>query len=240
MHYLWEQVRGAIPLIVHRDPFLVSLTWVTIRVCLISTGSAIVIGLPLGLMLGLGRFRGRRVVRALANASLALPPVVVGLVALLILLPQGPLGGLRIEFTIKSMYVVQTILAVPYIVALTPAAIEGMSGGLLAQARRFGARRVQLALLALREARIGIAVAVIAAAAATVSEVGAVIIVGGNFQGHDESLTSALLTEFNYTSNDTQEVAIAIVLFAIVLLLIGSLTVLQQRAGSVRLRTQPD
>jgi tungstate transport system permease protein len=236
MHYLWEQVSGAISLIVHRDPFLVSLTWVTIRVALISTAAAVVIGLPLGLVLGVSQFRGRRLVRALANASLALPPVVVGLVVLIFILPQGPFGGLRIEFTIRAMYVVQTILALPYIVALTPAAIEGMSGGLLAQARRLGAHRTQLALLALRETRIGIAAAVIAAAAATVSEVGAVIIVGGNFQGHDESLTSALLTEFNYTANDTQEVAIAIVLGLIVLLLIGSLTLIQQRGEGIRLR----
>jgi tungstate transport system permease protein len=239
MHYLWEQLRGAIPLIVHRDSFLVSLTWVTIRVALISTAAAVVLGLPLGLSLGLGRFRGRRLVRALANASLALPPVVVGLVALLILLPQGPLGSLRIEFTIRAMYVAQTILALPYIVALTPAAIDGMSGGLVTQARLLGARRAQLALLALREARIGITAAVIAAAAATVSEVGAVIIVGGNFQGHDEGLTSALMTEFSYTSNDVQETAIAIVLAVIVLLLIGSLTVIQQRGDGVRLRLRP-
>jgi tungstate transport system permease protein len=236
MHYIWEQVRGAIPLIVHRDPLLVSFTWVTVRVALISTATAVLIGLPLGLALGLSHFRGRRVVRALANASLALPPVVVGLVVLLFILPQGPLGGLQIEFTIKAMYVVQTILALPYLIAFTPAAIEGMSGGLLAQARALGARPTQLASLALREAKVGITAAVIAAAAATVSEVGAVIIVGGNFQGRDESLTSALMTEFTYTTNDFQETAIAIVLAFIVLLLIGSLTILQRRTDGIRLQ----
>jgi tungstate transport system permease protein len=239
MNYLWEQVRGAIPLIVHRDPTLVSFTWVTVRVSLVSTVAATALGLPAGLALGLSRFRGRRLVRSLVNAGLALPPVVVGLVVLLLILPQGPLGGLHIAYTLRAMFVVQTILALPYVVALTAAAIEGMPGGLLAQARRLGAGHPQLGLLAMREAKIGITAAVIAAAAATVSEVGAIIIVGGEFQGHTESLTSALVTEFTYSANDTLETAIVIVLGAIVLVLIGSLTLIQRRRDPFEMRLRP-
>src|ERR1700760_5155408 len=97
---------------------------VTLRLAVVSTTAAI-IGLPIGAALGVRRFRGRRALQVLANASLALPPVVVGVVVLLFILPQGPFGSLRIEFTIKAMYVTQTILALPYIVALTAAAIQG-------------------------------------------------------------------------------------------------------------------
>jgi tungstate transport system permease protein len=236
MAYLWGQLKAAIPLIVHGDPFIFNLLWVTVRVALVSTAAAVVLGLPLGLAIGLGRFRGRRAVQVLANASLALPPVVLGVVVLLLLLPGSAFGALRIEFTLKAVYVVQTLLALPYVVALTPAAIQGLGSGLLDQARTLGAGRRQLGALALREARIGVMAAVIAAMAATVSEVGAVIIVGGNFQGHDETLASALLTEFKFSPNDPQEYAIAIVLFALVLLLIGSLTVIQQRGGGIRMR----
>jgi tungstate transport system permease protein len=234
--YLWHQVSSAVPLILHGDPFLLSLLSVTARLALVSTVSALVIGLPIGLGLGLGRFRGRRALQILANAGMALPPVVVGVVFLIFILPQGPLGSLRIEFTLKAMYVVQTILALPYVIALTAAAVQGLSPGLIAQARALGAGRRSLSALALREAKVGVLAAVIAALAATIAEVGAVIIVGGNFQGHTETLASALLAEFTYSPNDPQETAIAILLLAIVVVLVGALTVLQQRSDQVKLR----
>jgi len=234
--YVWEQMRGAIPLIAHGDPYIMGLLWVTIRVALVSTASALVIGLPIGLALGLGRFRGRRALQILANASLALPAVVVGIAVLLLLLPTGALGSLQIEFSLTAVYVVQAILALPYIVALTPAAIQALPPGLLAQARALGAGRVQLSVLALREAKIGMVAAVIAALGATISEVGAVVIVGGNFQGHDETLASALLEQFNYTAHEPYATAIALVLLALILVLIAALTVVQQRTSGIQLR----
>jgi tungstate transport system permease protein len=234
--YLWHQISSAVPLIVHGDPYLMGLLSVTARVAAVATISALLIGLPIGAALGVGRFRGRRALQVVANASLALPPVVVGVVLLIFILPQGPLGSLQIEFTIKAMYVAQTILALPYVVAFTAAAIQGLGPGLVNQARALGASRVELAILALREARIGVLAAVIAALASTISEVGAVIIVGGNFQGRTESLSSALIAEFTFSPNDPRETAIALMLLALVVVLIGTLTVLQQRTGGVRLR----
>jgi tungstate transport system permease protein len=236
MTYLWEQMRGAIPLIVHGDPYIMGLLWVTIRVAIVSTASALVIGLPIGLALGLGRFRGRRALQILANASLALPPVVVGIAVLLLLLPQGAFGSLRIDFSLTAVYIAQTILALPYIVALTPAAIQGLPPALLSQARALGAGRVQLSVLALREAKIGVMAAVIAALGATISEVGAVVIVGGNFQGHDETLASALLEQFNYTAHEPYATAIALVLLALLLVLVAALTMIQQSTQGIQLR----
>jgi tungstate transport system permease protein len=236
MGYVWDQLSGAIPLITQGDPYIMGLLWVTIRVALVSTTAALVVGLPIGLALGLGRFRGRRTLQTLANASLALPPVVVGIGVLLLLLPHGAFGSLRIEFTLSAVYIVQAVLALPYVIALTPAAIQGLPPGLLHQARALGAGRVQLALFALREAKIGVMAAVIAALAATISEVGAVIIVGGNFQGSDETLASALLEQFNYTAHDPYATAIALVLLALIVILVGMLTVIQQRTGGLQLR----
>ncbi len=236
MSYLWHQISAAVPLILHGDPSLMNLLSVTLRVAAVSTTAAVVIGLPIGVALGVGRFRGRRTLQVLANAGLALPPVVVGVVVLIFILPQGPFGSLRIEFTIKAMFVAQTILALPYIVALTAAAIQGQGAGVIDQARALGASRLQLAGLALREARIGVFAAIIAAVAATVSEVGAVVIVGGNVTGHTESLASALLAEFTFSPNDPRETATALLLLVVVLVLLGTLTVLQQRTGQLRLR----
>jgi len=234
--YLWDQLSSAMPLIVNRNGYVMNLLWVTIRVAVVSTSAALVVGLPLGVALGVGRFRGRRTLQLLANASLALPSVVVGVGVLLLLLQQGVLGSLHLVFTLRAVYIAQAILALPYIVALTPAAIQGLAPGLLDQARALGAGRVQLATFALREAKIGVIAAVIAALGAAISEVGAVVIVGSNIQGHDETLASALLDQFNYTSRDPYEVAIALVLLALIALLIGTLTVIQQRTGAVQFR----
>ncbi len=236
MSYLWQQLHGAIPLIAHGDPYLMGLLWVTVRVAVVSTTAALVIGLPMGLALGLGRFRGRRALQILANASLALPAVVVGIAVLLLLLPHGAFGSLQIEFSLTALYIVQAILALPYIVALTPAAIQALPPGLLAQARALGAGPVQLSVLALREAKIGVVAGLIAALGATISEVGAVVIVGGNFQGHDETLASALLEQFNYSAHEPYATAIALVLLALILVLIAALTVIQQRTSGIQLR----
>lgn len=239
MSLIWSQLSQGVSEIAHGDPYLLSLLWVTVRVAVVSTVCALIIGLPIGLTIGLGRFRGRRTLQILANASMGLPPVVAGVVVLLLLLPQGPFGSLRIEFTIRGLYVVQTILALPYIVALTPAAIQALPGGLLAQARALGAGRFALSGLALREAKIGILAAVIAAAASTVSEVGAVIIVGGDFQGHDQTLAGALMLQFTDTVNDPTETAIALMLLGLIVILLGSLTILQQYSGGIRMRFRP-
>jgi tungstate transport system permease protein len=234
--FLWHELKSAIPLIFHGNSYILNVTWVTIQVALVATGLALIIGLPIGLALGLGRFRGRRALQVLANTTLALPPVLVGVFALLLLLPQGPFGGLRIEFTLNAVFLAQTVLALPYIVALTPAAIQGLPPGLIAQARVLGAGRRQLALLALREAKIGMIAAVIAALGSALSEVGAVILVGGNVQGYDQTLASAIVLEVGDGANDQYALALGIVLLALIFVLIGGLTVLQQRTSGINMR----
>ena len=181
------------PLIIHGNPYLLHVISFTIQVAAVATAAATVLGLPLGLVIGLGHFRGRGVLQVLANASLGLPPVLVGLFLFLIMVPQGPLGGFHLTATRRAVFIAQTVLALPYVVALTAAAVRGLPPGLLAQARALGAGRLQLAVLALREARIGVMAGVIAALGTALSEVGAIVIVGGNVYGYDQTLASAAL-----------------------------------------------
>jgi tungstate transport system permease protein len=96
MGLLWDEFRHAVPLIFHGDPTLWKIISFTIQVAVVATACAAVIGLPIALLIGLGRFPGRRVLQVLANASLALPPVVVGFILFLVFVPQGPLGGLHL------------------------------------------------------------------------------------------------------------------------------------------------
>ena len=235
MRLLWDELSRAVPMIVHGNPTLLSVIWFTIQVAVIATTSAAVIGLPIALAIGLGRFRGRRTLQILANASLGLPPVVAGFFLFLLFVPQGPLGALHLNITRSGVFVAQTVLALPYVVALSAAAIQGLPPGLLGQARLLGAGRRQLSQLALREARIGVMAAMIAALGTSLSEVGAIVIVGGNVYGYDQTLASAMLYDAN-AAHYADAVAIAIVLIGLILLLMCGLGVLQHQGDGIRWR----
>jgi tungstate transport system permease protein len=235
MHLLWEVLRRAVPMIFHGNPHLLSVIWFTIQVAAVATALAAVIGIPIGLVIGLGRFRGRTALQLLANASLGLPPVLVGLFLFLLFVPQGPLGSLHLPITKRAVFIAQTILALPYIVAVSAAAFQGLPSGLLDQARLLGARRRQLAALALREARIGVMAGIIAALGTTLSEVGAIVLVGGNVYGYDQTLASAALYEAN-AAHYVDAVAIGVVLIGLILILMGGVSLLQHQRGGLRLR----
>jgi len=235
MGLLWDELTRAVPMIVHGNPTLLSVIWFTIQVAVIATTGAVVIGLPIALAIGLGRFRGRRTLQILANASLGLPPVVAGFLMFLLFVPQGPLGAFHLNVTRRGVFIVQTVLALPYVVALSAAAIQGLPPGLLGQARLLGARRRQLSALALREARIGVMAAIIAALGTSLSEVGAIVIVGGNVYGYDQTLASATLYEAN-AAHYADAVAIGIVLIGLILLLMCGLGLLQHQGDGIRWR----
>jgi tungstate transport system permease protein len=235
MHLIWEELRVALPMIWHGNPYLLSIIWFTLQVAAVATALATVIGLPIALGLTLGRFPGRQFLRMLANASLVLPPVLVGAILYLLMSVQAPLGSLRLIWTREAVFIAQTILAVPYIVALSAAAIQALPEGLLSQAKLLGAGRRQVGMLALREARIGVIAAIIAALGTSLSEVAAVTIIGGNIYGYDQTLASATLFEVD-GAHYADAVAIAIVLIVLILLLMCGLGLLQQQGGGIRMR----
>jgi tungstate transport system permease protein len=235
MRLVVDQFRAAWPLIWHGNPYLMQIIGFTLQVVAIATSIATVIGVPIGLALGLGRFRGRSTLRVLANASLGLPPALVGVVLYLLFAVPAPLGSLGLLGTRRAVFVAQTILALPYTVALTAAAVEGLPDGLLVQARSLGAGRLQVAVLAAREARVGIVVAIIAALGTSLSEVAAIAILGGNIYGYDQTLASATLYSVNM-GDYPMAIAIAIVLLGMILVLMGSVALMQHRSGGLRLR----
>jgi tungstate transport system permease protein len=235
MSFIFNELRDAVPLIVHGNPQLWQIIWFTLEVAAIATAAATVLGVPIGLAIGLGRFRGRGVAHALANASLALPPVVVGVFLYILFLPRAPLGSVQLIWTKQVVFIAQTILALPFTVALTAAAVQALPPGLLGQARLLGAGRLQISLLALREARIGVMAGIIAALGTALSEVAAVAILGGNIYGYNQTLASASLYEVN-GGHYADALAIAIVLIAMILILMCGLGVLQHQGNGVRMR----
>jgi tungstate transport system permease protein len=235
MSFIWNELRDAVPLIVHGNPQLWQVIWFTLEVAAIATAAATVLGVPIGLAIGLGRFRGRGVAHALANASLALPPVVVGVFLYILFLPRAPLGSVQLIWTKEVVFIAQTILALPFTVALTAAAVQALPPGLLGQARLLGARRHQVSMLALREARIGVMAGIIAALGTALSEVAAVAILGGNIYGYDQTLASASLYEVN-GGRYADALAIAIVLVGLILILMCGLGALQHQGNGIRMR----
>lgn len=238
MARLWLEFQHALSIIAHGDDSLVSALMLTLRVSAIAGAAAAVIGLPVGLTIGLGRFRGRGVLHVLANASLGFPPVLLGLILFLFCDPPGPFGGFfrlsDANHLTSTLCICQGILALPYVVALSAAAVQGLGPDLPAQARLLGANRPQLAMLALREARVGIAAALIAGLAATLTEVGAQAVLTGLWPGSSTLAGSVL---FDADNVDTPAaLACAIVLLGIVVLLLGTFSLLQHRARGGRTR----
>jgi tungstate transport system permease protein len=227
MDFIADGVRQAFELIVHGDHEILVVVGTTVRLALWSTVFALAIGLPIGLALGLGRFRGRRAGLALANAGMGLPPVVLGLVVALLLFRGAPLGGLNLLYTFDGMVLAQTLLGLPLVAALTAAAVQALPGGLLDQARAFGASRAQVAVLALREARVGVLAATIAAMGSAFAEVGAIVLVGGNLEGETQTLASAVLVRVS-AGEYGRAIALGTILLGLILVLAAGLTLAQQ------------
>ena len=189
--------------------------WRSLLVSGVSTVLGCVIGIPVGAAIGLRRFRGKRGVVAALNVGMSLPPVVVGLVVYLLLSRSGPLGFMRLLFSIPAMVVAQTILAGPLIGALTLSAVESVDRRARVVALSLGASQVRATLTLLGEARFAVGAAVMAGFGAVISEVGAVMIVGGNIAWHTRVMTTAIVLE---TGKGNFDVALAL---GVILLLIA-------------------
>jgi tungstate transport system permease protein len=206
------------------------------------SGSAIVlgvlIGLPIGVAVGLGRFPGRRVAIAAIHTGFALPPVVVGLFIYLALSRSGPLGDLGLLFTPTAMVIAQAVLAAPYVAGITLAAVQAVPASVRLQARALGASPMRAVFTHLKEARLGLGAAVVAGFGAVISEVGAVMLVGGNVQGETRVMTTAIVTETR-RGDIAAAVALGIVLLAIAFAVNLTLTRLQQGPASMARAHRP-
>jgi tungstate transport system permease protein len=190
-------------------------------------GGAVALGLPLGILLGKRRFLGRGTAVSLVNAAMGLPPVVVGLGVALLLWRSGPLGGLGLMYTPAAMVLAQLLIALPLVVGLSHAAVGALGPEWHLQVRALGLRGPRALFLLLRETRLGLLAAVIAALGGILSEVGAVMMVGGNLEGETRVLTTGILM---YTQMGRFDAALALsaLLLGLTLAVTGALTALQQ------------
>jgi tungstate transport system permease protein len=188
---------------------------------------AVAIGLPIGFLLGRYRFHGRSFLVALANSGMGLPPVVVGLTVALLLWRSGPLGHLRLMYTTEAMVLAQLLIALPLIVGISLAAVGQLPEDFHLQVRALGLRRARAAWVLVREIRLGLLAAIIVALGGILSEVGAVMMVGGNLEGQTRVLTTGILM-YVQMGRYEDAMALAALLLGLTFVLAGTLTAIQQ------------
>ncbi|HXS42608.1 MAG TPA: ABC transporter permease [Stellaceae bacterium] len=198
----------------------------------VSIGAAVIaalVGTPAGAALAVYRFRGRRAVVVLVNAMLGLPPVVVGLAGYLLLSRSGPLGGLGLLYTPAAMVAVQSVLALPIVAAIVHRTVEDLWARFGEGFQVAGATRLEIIPQLLRIGRAQILTAALAGFGRTISEVGAIIIVGGNIAGATRTMTTAIALQTSM-GNLPLALALGLVLISLSLLFNGlAFTVAGQR-----------
>lgn len=195
MDFIIEGVFKSWQLIFSLDREIISIVLLSLRVSLTATILASFLGLPLGFLIAVREYRGKRLTLAVVNTLLALPTVVVGLLIYSLISRKGPLGVLGLLFTPWAMIIGQFVLAFPIIIALTYSAVQGMDKKVRNTALTLGATDYQAALTVIKEARYAVLAAVVTGFSRVIAEVGAAMILGGNIKGSTRVMTTAIALE---------------------------------------------
>lgn len=228
MDMIWQGILAAIHLLITGDPEVLTITLLTLKVSGIATFLSLLIGIPLGTVLGLKTFPGHQIIMSLVNTGMGLPPVVVGLWVSIFLWRSGPFGFLNIMYTPIAMIIAQAIIASPLVIGLTSAALQQTDSKLRLQIKALGTTRFQYLWLLLKEVRFSILAAIIAGFGAVVSEVGASMAVGGNVKDQTRVLTTATVLEVSKGNFDIA-IALSIILCLLAYFTTVFLTILQQK-----------
>ena len=230
MDYITGGFIHAIQLLLAGDPQTFSAIATTLKASTLSIIISLLIGIPLGFILGYVNFPGNRQLRAVVDTLLALPTVVVGLLVYAFISRRGPLGELGLLFTIPGISVAQTILVLPIVISLTATAIESLDRRLRTNLLTLGARGKQIALTSLLEARYAVLAAGVTAYGRAISEVGISMMIGGNIKWHTRTITTAIALETG-KGQFAMGIALGIVLLAIAFTINGILSTLKRKTA---------
>ncbi|MDY6764261.1 MAG: ABC transporter permease [Halobacteria archaeon] len=200
--------------------YLISIIFVSLQVSGTAVALSTAFSIPVAVAIGLTDFPGKQAITTVINTGMGFPSVVVGLVVLLILSNQGPLGELNLLFTPEAMVASQFVLATPVIMSVSLSAVEGVKKPIRDAAFAMGGTRVDVGLVVVKEARYAIVTAVLAGFGRAISEVGSVLIVGGNIVYSDgtsytRTLTTAVTVEARQGNYETSLVLGAVLLFLV-------------------------
>ena len=233
MDFLGQSFITALQMIWSLDPEMYFIVYVSLYVSFFSTLIASVVGVPLGFLIAVKKFRGKRVVITIMNTLLALPTVVIGLLVYAFLSRRGMLGHLGLLYTPKAIIIGQVILILPWVATFTMAAVSRIDQRYRRTALTLGASTFQAVLVVAREARFGILAAIIAAFGRVIAEIGIAMMLGGNIKDFTRTMTTAMALEHN-KGEFTLAVALGIVLLTVSLVMNAALQLIQGRYGAER------
>ncbi len=228
MHFILEGIKKGIELIITLDSEVLAILKLSLLVSLTATIIAVCIGVPIGSIIALKKFPLKKIVIATVNTGMGLPPVVVGLIIALFLARHGPFGFLHWLYTPKGMIIAQLVIATPIVTGLSMAAVQGIEQKFYLQILSLGATQAQALWVLLKEIRLSILAAVIAGFGSIISEVGAVMMVGGNIKGQTRVLTTAIVLETNM-GNFEVAIALGLILLTMSFIVNLALTYIQQK-----------
>jgi tungstate transport system permease protein len=227
---LYEGLLEAFRLIISFDPDLLQIVLLSLRVSLIAIIISALIGVPVGTLLGLKAEKKTRLFNKIIFTFMGMPPVVAGLIIFLILSRQGPLGILSLLYTPTAMIIAQVFLSSPIVIGLTMVGIRARGGEIEETARSLGANGVLAAWTVVKESRYAILGAIITGFSRVVAEVGAVMIVGGNIDGHTRVMTTAIVLE---TRKGNFELAIGLgIILLMISFIVNSILYTIQKGGN--------
>lgn len=210
------------------DAEVYSIVRLSLFVSVFATAVSVAIGVPLGSLIAVKKFPAKKIVISLVNTGMGLPPVVVGLMAMLLLSRNGPLGFLGWLYTPAGMVLAQVIIATPVITGLSMSAMQSLDRKFYLQMLTLGAGQWQALRVCLMEVKLSILAAVIAGFGSVISEVGAVMMVGGNIRHQTRVLTTATVMETQMGNFDTA-IALGLILLGLTFLINMALTFIQQQ-----------
>jgi tungstate transport system permease protein len=233
MELLLDGLIKAWQMIISGDPEIGEITLLTLRVTLTAILVSTIVGIPLGVILGLMNFPGRKLILVFVNIGMGLPPVVAGLWITIFLWRSGPLGWLSWLYTPTAIILAQILVSLPIVIGLTSTAFQQINDKLLMQLKGLGATRWQMVIILLKETKVGIMAAIIAGLGRILAEVGAAMMVGGNLKGETRILTTSIVMEVSKGNFDIA-LALSFILMTIAFIVTLILTFLQQRNGVAR------
>ena len=195
MDFIIEGIQKAFQLIFSLDREIFNVVLLSLRVSLTAIILASLVGIPLGFLMAVKDYWGKRLTIALVNTLLALPTVVVGLIVYSLISRRGPLGVFGLLYTPSAMIIGQFILATPIVIALTHSAVQGIDRRVRNTALTLGASEIQSAWTVIKEARYAVLAAVITGFGRVIAEVGAAMMLGGNIKGSTRVMTTAIALE---------------------------------------------
>ena len=229
MDFILGGLAKAFQLLAQGDGETYSAVIATVQVSSLSMAASLIMGIPLGYLLGYLNFPGKNGLRTIVDTLLALPTVFIGLLVYAFISSRGPLGEFGLLFTLSGIAIGQTILALPIIIALTATAVESLDNSLHLTLSSLGASPKQIFLTSIWEARLGLMIAAVTASGRVLTEVGISMMVGGNIKWHTRTITTAIALETNKGQFATG-IALGLVLLAMAFSINLSLSFLRKRA----------